>query len=110
MQRVPPELQTDPRSTWKTALGMMKPRDLVPAPSLGGPPAAGRQRVFVGGQWECHRKFPGLRVVACHCRGTVDQGLCAPQSTCPRVLVEAGITPTEHLHGPAPLATPPHDP
>ena len=29
-------------------LGLIRPQDLVPSPSLGGPPAAGRQRVFVG--------------------------------------------------------------
>ena len=29
-------------------LGLIRPRDCVPSPSLGGPPAAGRQRVFVG--------------------------------------------------------------
>ena len=46
--------------------------------------AAGRQRVFVGASSLCRRKFPGWCVVACHCGGTADGGLFAPQSTCPR--------------------------
>ena len=50
-------------------LGLIRPRDLVPSPSLGGPPAAGRQRVFVGASSLCRRMFSGLSVVACHCGG-----------------------------------------
>ena len=34
-------------------LGLVRPRDLVPSPSLGGPPAAGRQRIFVGASSLC---------------------------------------------------------
>ena len=40
-------------------LGLVRPQDLVPSPSLGGPPAAGRQRVFLGASSLCRRKFPG---------------------------------------------------
>ena len=31
----------------------------------------------------CRRMFPGKCVVACHCGGTGDRGLFAPQSSCP---------------------------
>ena len=54
-------------------LGRIRPRDLVPSPSLGGPPA-GRQRVFVGASSLYPCKFPGSRVVASHRGGTGDRG------------------------------------
>ena len=43
-------------------------------------PSAG----LCGDQQRCHRKFPGLRAVVCHCGGTGDRSLFAPQSSCPR--------------------------
>ena len=87
---------------------MIRPRDLVPSPSLGGPPAAGRQRVFVGASSLCRRAYPGWCVVACHCGGTGDRGLFAPQSTCPGSSWKQG----SHLPctSTAPLATPRHFP
>ena len=39
-------------------LVMIRPLDLVPSPSLRGPPAAGRQRVFVGASSLCRGMFP----------------------------------------------------
>ena len=87
-------------------LGLIRPRDLLPSPSLGGPPAAGRQRVFVGKSSLCRRMFSGLSVVACRCGGTGDLGLFAPQSSCPRFSLGAGVTPAVHSEGPAPLAMP----
>ena len=69
----------------------------VSSPSLRGPPAAGRQRVFVGASSLCRRMFSRLPVVACHCGGTGDRGLFAPQSSCPRFSLGAGVTPAVHL-------------
>ena len=57
-------------------LGLIRPRDCVPSPSLRGPPAAGRQRVFVGANSLCRRTFSGLSVVACHC-GVQRTGTCS---------------------------------
>ena len=54
--------------------------------------------------------FPGQCVVACHCGGTGDRGLFAPQSSCPRFSLGAGVTPAVHSEGPAPLAMPRHYP
>ena len=45
-----------------------------------------------------------------HCGGTGDQGLFAPQSTCPGSSWRQGVSPAVHLHGPAPSATPHHHP
>ena len=36
--------------------------------------------------------FSGLHVIACHCGGTGDPGLFAPQSSCPRFSLGAGVT------------------
>ena len=49
-------------------------------------------------------------MVACHCGGTGDRGLFAPQSSCPRFSLGAGVTPAVHSEGPAPLAMPRHYP
>ena len=53
-------------------------------PSFGGPPAAGRQRVF---SWVASSRVVkshlGSSDVVCHCGGTGDRGLFAPQSFCP---------------------------
>ena len=43
--------------------------------------------------------FPGQRVVVCHCGGTGDRGLFAPQSSCPRFSLGAGVTPARTLRG-----------
>ena len=44
----------------KTATTLVPSRwSFAPSPSLGGPPAAGRQRVFVGASSLCRRKFSG---------------------------------------------------
>ena len=48
----------------------------------------------------------GLSVVVCHCGDTEDRGLFAPQSSCPRFSLGAGVTPAVHSEGPAPLAAP----
>ena len=53
--------------------------------------------------------FSELRVVACHCGGAEDRGSLSRLGLS-RVTVEAGVTPAVHLHKPAPLATPPHNP
>ena len=68
--------------------GLVRPRDpsgCPVTPSFGGPPAAGRQRVF---SWEASSRVVkshlGSPDVVCHCGGTGDRGLFAPQSSCPR--------------------------
>ena len=48
--------------------------------------------------------------VVCHCGGTGDRGLFAPQSSLSRVLTEAGVTPAVQFRGPAPLAASPAQP
>ena len=66
--------------------------------------------LLVGGQLACRQVTPGNPDVVCHRGGTGDRGLFAPQSTCPGILVEAGVTPAVHLRGPAPLAASPTQP
>ena len=68
-------------------LGLVGPWDpswCPVTPSFGGPPAAGRQRVF---SWVASSRVVkshlGSPDVVCHCRGTGDRGLFAPQSSCP---------------------------
>ena len=68
-------------------LGLVRPRDpswCPVTPSFGGPPAAGRQRVF---SWVASSRVVkshlGSPDVVCHCGGTGDRGLFAPQSSCP---------------------------
>ena len=68
-------------------LGLVRPRDpswCPVTPSFGGPPAAGRQRVF---SWVARSRVVkshlGSPDVVCHCGGTGDRGLFAPQSSCP---------------------------
>ena len=58
-------------------------------PLSEGRPLLAVSGVFVGASSLCRRMFSGKCVVVCHCGGTEDRGLFAPQSTCPRVLVEA---------------------
>ena len=68
-------------------LGLVKPRDpswCPVTPSFGGPPAAGRQQVF---SWVARSRVVKSHLggpdVVCHCGGTRDRGLFAPQSSCP---------------------------
>ena len=68
-------------------LGLVRPRDpcwCPVTPSFGGPPAAGRQRVF---SWVASSRVVkshlGSPDVVCHCGSTGDRGLFAPQSSCP---------------------------
>ena len=64
-------------------LGLIRPRDLVPSPSLGGPPAAGRQRVFVGSSGSavaCSLDCGwSLAIAGVHRAGAV----CRAQPSCP---------------------------
>ena len=65
---------SDPR----TLLGVPSP------PSFGKPPTAGCQRVFSWVASLCVVKSHlGSPDVVCHCGGTGDRGLFAPQSSCP---------------------------
>ena len=68
-------------------LGLVRPRDpswCPVTPSFEEPPAAGRQRVF---SWVASSRVVkshlGSPDVVCHCGGTGDRGLFAPQSSCP---------------------------
>ena len=63
-------------------LGLIRPRDPSWCPVT---------RVFVGARSLCRRMFSGLSVVTCHCGGTGDRGLFAPQSSCPRFSLGAGV-------------------
>ena len=80
-------------------------------PLFRGPPAAGRQRVF---SWVARSRVVkshlGSPDVVCHCGGTGDRGLFAPQSSCPGSSRRQGVTPAVHLRGPAPLAASPAQP
>ena len=94
-------------------LGMIRPRDFVPSPSLRRAARCWPSAGLRGDQWRCHRKFSGLCVVVGHCGGTEDRGLLAPHSTCPESSGrqrEAGVAPAVHSEGPAPSATPRHNP
>ena len=58
----------------RVGTGLIRPRELVPSPSL----SEGRPLLAVSrsswGPAECRRKFAGLWVVACHCGSTGDRG------------------------------------
>ena len=64
-------------------LGLLRPRDLVPSPSLRRAARCWPSAGLRGDQWGCRRMFSGLWVAACHCGCTGDRSLFAPQSTCP---------------------------
>ena len=84
-RRIAPTVQY--RRKCARRLGLVKPRDpswCPVTPSFGGPPAAGRQRVF---SWVASSRVVKSHLggpdVVCHCGGTGDRGLFAPQSFCP---------------------------
>ena len=84
-RRIAPTVQYRRRCARR--LGLVRPRDpswCPVTPSFGGPPAAGRQRVF---SWVARSRVVkshlGSPDVVCHCGGTGDRGLFAPQSSCP---------------------------
>ena len=64
-------------------LGLIRPRNLVPSPSRRRVARCWPSVGLRGGQRRCHRMSSGLRVVACHSRGTDRGRPVAPQSTCP---------------------------
>ena len=95
-------------------LGLVRPRDpsWCPAtPSFGGPPAAGRQRVF---SWvassQCRHVTPGKPGCGLPKRWHRGLGPVRASVSLSRVLTEAGVTPAVHLRGPAPLAASPTHP
>ena len=91
-------------------LGLIRPRDLVPSPSRRRAARCWPSAGLRGGQLGVSSQVPWTACGRLPLRGNRGPGPVRASVLLSRVLVEAGVTPAVHLHGPAPLATPHHHP